>query len=179
MKEICFHEDFYCQVELLPVAALKDCASEMQQIDDFSTEHWDGAGWTSIVVRQDNSGYLRALGIPINALAEKLDSILDSIDEIYTGYSSYRERCAQTKGWAFPCGCALLTDYDSEGIVRNLWLVNEPPSPQSFDKFKEAVQVLSQYGEFLIADWNLSVAVACVDDEKLRKYFVSPIDETD
>ena len=39
MKELYFHEDFYCQVELLPMEALKSSEGEMNEIDAFSDTH--------------------------------------------------------------------------------------------------------------------------------------------
>src|SRR5262249_55770988 len=43
-----FHEDDYCQVEVLPAAAAGPCRSEMGRIDEFAEAHLDGMGFTDI-----------------------------------------------------------------------------------------------------------------------------------
>ena len=118
MKELYFHEDFYCQVELLPMSALESSVGEMKEIGAFSEEHWDGTAWTALYVRADNSQHLKSLSIPIDSVAAKLDSILEPVDDIYTGYSTYRERCNNTRAWVLPCSTGLLADFDQTGDHR-------------------------------------------------------------
>jgi hypothetical protein len=170
MKELYFHEDFYCQVELLPISALESSEGAMGDIDTFSDAHGNGTGWTALYLRQDHSQHLRSLGIPINAVTAALDPILEPVDEIYTGYSTYRERCNNTRAWTLPCHTALLADYNEAGIVGHLWIINEPPAPENINQFWQALRFFSEYGDFFIADWNLSIAVACKDDDKLMRY---------
>ena len=178
MKELFFHEDFYCQVELVPVSAVQHCTEEMHQVDDFSAAHWDGTAWKSMYLRDDHSTYLRSLGIRIQDIALKLDSILERVDAVFTGYSTYREECSNTRGWVFPCGCGLLAEYDADGVVQNLW-VDDAPDVASLGRFKEVIEVLNGYSQFVIADWNRTVLVSCEDDDELHQYLVSPSNEAE
>jgi hypothetical protein len=177
MKELYFHEDFYYQVELLPTSALESSAREMGDINAFSAAHWDGYGWTDIYVRQDQSNHLRSLGISIDTIAAALDPILDPVDEVYTGYSTHRELCNNTRGWAVPCGTALLADFNDSGVVEHLWIVNEPPNSEDVEQFRRALKSLNDYGDFFIADWNLSIALSCKDDDKLVRYLSGEPDD--
>ena len=177
MKELFFHEAFYCQVTLLPVSAVQPCDSETEKIDEVSGAHWDGTAWTSIYLREGYSEFLESLGIRIQGIADRLDLILERVDEISTGYSTYRERCENTNGWVFPDGCGLLADYGRDGIVQHIWLVKEPPAIESLEKFKNAVEVLGGCDDFVIADWNKDIMVPCSDDDKLRRYFLGLYDE--
>src|SRR5215510_794228 len=111
MKELYFHEDDYCQVELLPVSALVTSVDEINEIAAFSNMHWDGTAWTPLYPREDHSQHLKSLGISINSVAAILNSILEPVEEIYTGYSTYRERCNNTRAWVSPSGNALLADF--------------------------------------------------------------------
>ena len=42
MRKIYFHEDDYCQLEVLPLAARQFCLQEMGEIDAFAEEHREG-----------------------------------------------------------------------------------------------------------------------------------------
>ncbi len=176
MKELYFHEDFYCQVELLPVSAVQHCTEEMSESDAFSDAHWNGTAWTALYLRDDHSTYLRSLGIRIRDIAAKLDSMLEPVETIFTGYSTYREQCSNTRGWVFPCKSALLADYAADEVVQNLWMVNDHPYVRSLGKFKEVIGVLNEYSQFVIADWNKSIMVPTEDDDILRQYFMGLID---
>lgn len=55
MKELYFHEDDYCQVELLPMSALESSVGEMKKIAAFSDAHWDGTAF----------GDISTLGLPV------------------------------------------------------------------------------------------------------------------
>ena len=177
MKELFFHEDFYCQVELLPVSAVQHCDDEMKKVDEFSAAHWDGTAWTKIYLRDNHSAHLRSLGIRIQDIADKLDLILERVEAIFTGYSTYSEQCKETRGWVFPNGCGLLADYRSDGVVQHIWLVKEPPDITSLESFKNAVEILGGCGGFVIADWNKDILVPCFNDGKLRRYFLGLWDD--
>lgn len=170
MKELYFHEDDYCQVELLPVSALVTTVDEINKIAAFSNLHWDGTGWTPLYHREDPSQYLKSLSIPIDSVAAALDSILGPVAEVYTGYSTHRERCKNTRAWATSCGTALLADFDGTGIIEHLWIVNEPPKAEDIDQFQQALRTLAEFGDFFIADWKLDISLPCRDVDKLRQY---------
>jgi hypothetical protein len=170
MNELYFHEDFYCQVELLPMSALDSSTSEMGEIDAFSNAHWDGNAWTALHVRQDQSQHLLSLAISIDAVAALLDPILEPVTDIYTGFGSYKELCENTRAWTLPCETALLADFNAAGLVEHLWLVNEPPEPHSVQQLWNALKALSQSGDYFIADWNRTIAVPLANDEMLMRY---------
>lgn len=176
MKELYYHEDEYLQIEMMPVSALGRCPAEMSASEGFIATHWDGTAWTRMYLRLEYSDYLKRLCIPIDEIATKLDSILERVDEVFTGYSTHRERCSNTKAWVFPCGRGLLADYDDEGVVLHLWLAPEPPDVEHFGKFKEVVGVLEAYNQFIIVDWPMDLLLQCSDDDRMRRYFIDPFD---
>lgn len=152
------------------MSALKNSVDEMNEIAVFSEAHWDGTAWTALHVREDHSQNLKSLGITINSLAAALDSILEPVAEVYTGYSTYRERCKNTRAWVVSCGTALLSDFDGTGIIEHLWIVNEPPAAENVDQFQQALRALAEFGDFFIADWNIGIAVVCRDHDQLMQY---------
>ncbi len=53
MREAYFHEDDYCQTELLPIANHKHCRDQLREIESFSAQHETEFGWTDMYVRSD------------------------------------------------------------------------------------------------------------------------------
>lgn len=47
-----FHEDDYCQVEILPVENLSFYKRQAREIEDFADEHREGVGFTDMYVRE-------------------------------------------------------------------------------------------------------------------------------
>ena len=176
MNELYFHEDFYCQVELLPMSALESSTSEMGEIDAFSEAHWDGHSWTALHIREDQTQHLLSLAVSIDAVAALLDPILEPVTHVYTGFGTHKELCKNTRAWTLPCETALLADFNATGAVEHLWLVNEPPEPDNVQQLWNALKSLSQSGDYFIADWNLSIAVPLADDEMLMRYLVGSLD---
>jgi hypothetical protein len=64
-NEVYFHEDDYCQQEILPLAALDFCRNQITEIDAFATNHQapGGIGWTEMYMREDSPEKLSDLGI--------------------------------------------------------------------------------------------------------------------
>jgi len=121
MTSIYFHEDDYCQIEILPIENLAFCMKQAGLINEFSNEHWTGAGWADMFVRAENPISLHEKKIPVALLEKTLGNVLPKFDEVYTGYSSYREKCNHIS--AFGQNEDIVVFYDEkDGLVSNIWL---------------------------------------------------------
>ena len=96
MRSAYFHEDDYCQIELLPIDNLGFCLKQAGEISEFSEEHWKGMGWDSMYVRKVNPRKLSSLKLQLNDVRSVISKTMPEYDEVYTGYSSYREKCTNT-----------------------------------------------------------------------------------
>src|SRR5688500_5987717 len=94
-RDIYFHEDDYCQQELLPLDAKAFADAELKRVADFADAHRapGGLGWTDMYMRSSPPLELRALGIGRRQFGEAISPSLPPFDDVYTGYSSHRERC--------------------------------------------------------------------------------------
>jgi len=119
-REIYFHEDDYCQQELLPREALAFADAEIKKIGEFANAHRapDGAGWTDVYVRQKPPVTFRTIGMTKENFGTIISPHLPPFDLVYTGYSSYRERCRKAAAWGTSQHNALFADWDDEGIIR-------------------------------------------------------------
>lgn len=90
-----FHEDDYCQCEILPLIAKGFCMKQMGKIEDFAQEHQANFGFTDIVVRDDSPHKIEELALHAEQLHEAL-CFLPPYDRVETGYSSCRKECKST-----------------------------------------------------------------------------------
>src|SRR5580765_5006845 len=122
-REIYFHEDDYCQQELLPREALAFTETEIKKSDEFASAHLapGGTGWTDLYIRQDPPMTFRALKMTREDFDGAISSHLPSFDHVYTGYSSYRERWKNAAAWGTSQQNAIFVDWDDEGIINNVW----------------------------------------------------------
>lgn len=86
-----FHEDDYCQREILPLTAKNFCLKQMGEINNFSQEHQLESGlFTDIFIRENTPHGIEELGLRSEQLNAVL-SFLPPYDLVETGYSSYSE----------------------------------------------------------------------------------------
>ena len=156
--EVYFHEDDYCQQEILPAAALDFCRSEIVEIDEFASEHRapDGAGWTEAFLRDDSPAKLSDLGITAEQFRAIIREHLPEIPVVYTGYGEYRERCEQTSGFGFHADCIIYADWDEAGIVEHIWTGIFTTDETELAAVISAVQSLGKQFPLLYVDWAWS-----------------------
>ena len=171
MSSVYFHEDDYCQVEVLPASTREDCLAEMGRIDEFSATHQDGAGFTEMYIREASPQALSSLGIKIDDLRTSLSGVLEEFDEVYTGYSSYRELCPSAKGWGEGDWQAIFANVSDKGIVQNIWLCVNALTTESEALWCRVLGSLPRATELLLADWNTSQIVLLTDEAALGAYF--------
>jgi hypothetical protein len=154
-RRIYFHEDDYCQQQLLPREAAEYARAELHKIGQFSDKHRDpgGSGWNDIYVRQEATTELPALKITKEEFGPIVSAFLPPFDVVFTGYSSYRTRCKKTAAWGTSSQCALFADWDDAGIISNSWT-------GFFDESEEAIlaatRVIAALGErhpLIYVDW--------------------------
>ena len=120
-NEIYYHEDDYCQVEMLPSESLTWCTAQMDQIEESSVKNWSGNGWDEMFIREPEPIKIAQRNIVILQAVKDLCPPLDFYDKVFTGYSSYREVSKQT--------VAAISDIDSRvfissdgDVISKIWL---------------------------------------------------------
>ena len=169
MTSIYFHEDDYCQLEILPAENHTFCSRQMGQINEFAEAHRSGAGYTDMFVREDNPVSLREKKIPVIELEEALTGILPKYHEVYTGYSSYREKCAHTG--AFGKGQNVVLFYDEkESLVNNIWLTLDIKWEGDISAALDMFSAMSSLGDFIITDWGWNFVEELKSVDELEQY---------
>ena len=155
-REIFFHEDDYCQQQLLPAAAAAYAQSELLKIGDFADRHraTGGAGWTDLYIRRETPPPLRTLQIPKVDLDRIFTQFLHRFDKVYTGYSSYREACRNTAAWGICVSSVLFADWDDAGIIQNIWTHLFNPEDSAISAAAGAIAMLCKFHPLIFVDWE-------------------------
>jgi len=165
-----FHEDDYCQVEVLPASARGYCLTEMGRIDEFAEAHWDGAGFTGMYVRGQPPMPLASLGTKLAEWELALEPLVARFSQVLTGYSSYREPCTSVVGWGFSDGQAVFAGVGEGGLVGPVWLSLNGVTAERVELWSRLLGSLPRAAELVVADWNSSQVVSLADEPGLAAY---------
>lgn len=166
MREVYFHEDDYCQQQLLPCSARGHVATELKKSREFADAHLapGGFGWTDVYVLQDFSPELSALRIDRVEFTDIVSQHLQPFELVFTGYSSHREQCRMTGAWGRSPQCCLFADWNETGIIRNIWAAFFEPDEESILAATAAVVAIGKRYSLLYVDWAWGYMCE-IDDE--------------
>jgi hypothetical protein len=170
MASAFFHEDDYCQVEVLPSAARGYCLAEMARIDEFADAHWDGAGFTDVYVRGEPPQPLAALGNTVAELGSAIDPLVPRFVEVQTGYGSYREPCPSVVGWGLSDGEAVFAGVGEGAVVGPVWLALHRVPAERVGLWCQVLRSLPGAAELVVADWSARRVVLLADEPALAAY---------
>lgn len=171
-REIYFHEDDYCQQELLPRDALAYAEAEVMRIADFAEAHRapDDAGWTDMYVRPKPPVNFRALGVNKEDFDAIISPHLPPFDLVYTGYSSYRERCRKAAAWGTDQHNAIFANWDDEGIITNVWTQFFDSDEKSLLAASKAVSALGMLHSIIYVDWAWGYTCEIINGEAFASH---------
>jgi hypothetical protein len=178
MREIYFHEDDYCQQQLLPREATSRAESELQKIGEFSKAHRDpdGAGWTDVYVREEGPLEFVTLKMKREELAAAVKPYLPPFDVVYTGYSSYRTLCENTAAWGNSSECVMFADWDENGIVCNVWVSFFEREEKLLLAASKAVAALGKLRPLVYVDWAWDYTCETTEEETFLSKLRSKLD---
>jgi hypothetical protein len=164
-----FHEDDYCQIELLPRSAEEFARRQAGQIESFAEAHRDGdAGWTDIYIRSEPPASFGTLGIPLDALAAQVPSRLTRHDRVTTGYGTSRETAPRTVAWAMNNRALIFANYDRADVIQNVWLGWF--TRDDVEVMREYLKRCADQWPLILADWAWSEIVDLRNESDLNAY---------
>lgn len=171
-RKVYFHEDDYCQIEVLPAQNWAYCAQQLQQIVEFSERHRapNGMGWTDIFMRSEEPISLSTLTLEAERVSRLLSRHLMPFDKVETGYSSHSEECLNTRAFGFNADCVVYLSTTPSGIVDHLWLGLGGPAEPARDALVAALVDFSTLGELLFVDWGWGRLFSLSDRVGLGSY---------
>ena len=160
MREAYFHEDDYCQIEILPLDNLGFCLEQAGQIEQFSKEHRVGDFWDAMYIRAENPTKLTSLNLTLPQIREALAAEMPEFDSVFTGYSSYREPCPNVHGFGRNNSEIIFVETADDQVVTAIWCS---------DAMAE-LQKLPRREDLLLADWGWSFICPLADTERFSSY---------
>jgi hypothetical protein len=164
-NETYFHEDDYCQVEILPGESLTWCLSQIGEIKMYSDKHWSGSGWDDMFIRPPAQEKLSIREIGIGQFRDMLCPPFRLIDNVFTGYSTYRERVANTFALESDSETNIYVSNDN-GIVDCIWLQVE--NEIGSQEYVSSVIKCMNMNMLILVDWSLGMVVGPSVDEMLK-----------
>lgn len=169
MSSVYFHEDDYCQIELLPIENIEFCLKQTGLINEFANAHKEGNSYTDIYMREDNLISMHDKKILITLLENSLDGILPKFDEVCTGYSSYREKSKHTNAYGQDENVVMF--YDSkDNFINHIWFTLDISKENDIMAAQDMFHALSKLGEFIIVDWGWDFVEKINILEKIESY---------
>lgn len=167
-RSLYFHEDDDSQIELLPLAAWPHCQRTLAELHDFAQAHFDGAGYTDLMVRPQAPQSLAELELPADRVAAATAAQFPAYAQVWTGYSSWRTPCPRLRAWGAG-DFALFADGQGERIEA-LWLAHEHWAPQQAPAIAALLRSLPKSGELLLVDWPWGHLFALSDEPALQRW---------
>ena len=170
MREVCYHEDDYCQLELVAEANWHWCAEQMGKIDEFAAAHKAEIGWTDMYARSDNPARLLTLAISRSQFVSSMPSSTRPYDRVFTGYSTYRSECKRTIAFGPHDALVAYAELDDNDLVCSVWFTFDLKSPADVVIATDLALGLSRWPVF-VSDWGWSRLLRLTDTAAVSQYF--------
>ena len=163
-----FHEDDFCQIQLLPKENLNFIKLQCTQIEDSSQKNFDGVSYKEVFIRDENPIELCTKQIQKNEFENSLLAHkFQRASKVLTGYGqSYRILAPDTIG--FGCDYAAIYFNFHNDIVKNIWLT------QAWNLEREKlILFLNKVGlkwDLLLVDWEAAVFVDLSNKQAILNY---------
>jgi hypothetical protein len=171
---IYFHEDDYCQSQLLPLSAWTNCEKQLREIHRFADAHRvDGNGYTDIYLRKEGPVALADLRLRYADVDRLLSAHLRCHRLVTTGYGSVADPVPRVVAYGEgQLGC-IFVHFDEAGLVQEIFAQFRRMQPLQIEQMHAALSDLGRPAELLLVDWEHGQLLALADSDALRKFIAS------
>jgi hypothetical protein len=169
-----FHEDDYCQIEILPLGNWDNCVTNLGDASSFSKEHAavGGTGWIDIFQIPAAKVPLGTIQIHRTELAALLSAHFPQFDEVESGTFSYPKKCVDTCGFGSVTNVAVFFDHDASEIVQHIWFLFNVENRRQCMEMADALASVAKMRELLLVDWAWERLFRLADSESLTAYLL-------
>ncbi len=174
MRTTFWHEDDFGMIELVPAENHADSSEQTQKAERFGEEHRDpgGSGWNDMYVIDPPKVRLDTLRISLAELSAALLPTMQQYDEVYTGYSTYRELMQRTAGWGYEPFDLFATTEDDD-TVTHLCLNFDVGNAFEPVAAGNVILGLPRAAELILIDWYWDAVVPLADEDMLARYLAA------
>ncbi|WPV70285.1 hypothetical protein [Chitinophaga sp. LS1] len=162
-----FHEDSYCQIELLP-------KQNYQDIGSFPVQEENSFGFEHMLVRDKPLFPTVNLGISTQEMESLLArNAINYFPVVNTGYSTYRVVKEDTVVYGFERLGVFVESKQS--IVKNVWLGFSSlfTASESCDYLFKVLELIGEKYPLILVDWNGEVIVRLQEVDEIQHYLES------
>lgn len=167
-RTVYFHEDDYCQIEILPLTAKKFCLKQIGEIDEFVDKHSEEFGFSYMYVRDESPHSIREVEISQEKIADVLD-FLPEFDEVDSEYLRWIEDSEPVFSRGIDNHTAVFWEKDENGIISAMWL-GMYIVPENRDVWYRILTVLGSIASLLLVDWCAGICVDLTDTKEIENY---------
>ncbi|MDE6678392.1 MAG: hypothetical protein K2K02_05060, partial [Ruminococcus sp.] len=164
-----FHEDDYCQIEILPLSAKKFCLQQISEIFGFAEKHTEEYGFSDIYIRNESPHSIQEVGIS----HEKISEILDFLPEFDKVVSEYTENSQLVFSRGINNHTAVFWEKDEDNIISAMWLGGMYIVPENCHIWRKILTVLGNTAPLMLADWNAGICIDLTNAEEIENYIRS------
>lgn len=172
LDPVFYHEDNFCQIELVPIQNLLAERHETNYIKQYSEQNFTNDGFINIFSRTQIQYSLANLSINHNVFKSILkNDYLYYFEEVYTGYASLEILKPNVHGLGFE-NYILYYEFQADIIVK-MWLDYNLLSDTLKvypEKLKLAFYKLGITYNLILLDWNELIAVDLKNETALVNY---------
>jgi len=166
---IFYHEDDYCQIQILPEENDSALIEQAQKIIGDTFIKKDKLGHESIIVREEENIPLINRKIEL----QEVEAFFDSMSTqkhwtVATGYGqSHRELSTRTLAYGQEYS-AVYTSFTKDSLVENIWLTN--PFTLADSGLIDACYKIGSSYQLVLMDWNSLTLVYLSDSIAVSNY---------
>ena len=168
-ETIFYHEDDYRQVEIVPKENLSELLKEADNIEEFSSENFEGTGFKNIYVRGEETFNL----IDKKIYKVELEKILDDFpikkyETVSTGIRPGEMLSKETIGYGKNYN-GIFFQFENE-VVSAIWIAGRIMNDD--ESVFEILKRIGQKWELLLMDWNSLKLIDLKNELQIENYLI-------
>lgn len=176
-RKVYFHEDDYCQAEILPITAKKFCLKQIGEIYEFAVRHSEEIGFSDMYVRDESPHLISEAEISQEKIAEVLD-FLPEFDEVDSEYLHYIEDSKPVFARGIDNDTSVFWEKDEKGIISAMWF-GIYVIPENRDIWYKTLTALGSIAPLLLVDWCAGICVDLADVKEIENYINKIVNYTE
>ena len=168
---IFFHEDYYCQIELIPE---ENYFITKRQFNKSTDQDEFTLGLEECNIRESKPVNIATRKISIKDISSILNPLAKSYsDNIESGYGSTTYRIKNSNVWGFDY-YGIFVEYQN-GIISNIWLWTNSnfSNNNSGINFHDALLHIGIQYKLILVDWNREIVVRFSNPADLNNYLIN------
>ena len=167
-RSVYFHEDDYCQIEILPLSAEKFCLKQIGEIFGLTEKNNEEYGFSDMYIRSESPHSIQEAEISDEKISEIL-YFLPEFDEVTSEYLCWIEDSKPVFSRGIDNDTAVFWEKNENGIISAMWL-GMYIVPENCHTWQKILTVLGNTAPLMLADWNAGICIDLTNAKEIENY---------